>query len=332
MNIRLQLSVGSFIRYRLKKFGVDLNDQTINQRRAKFGSITSKLATIDLSMASDTLALELVWELLPVEWACLLDDLRSKYTLWPDKLWRKCEKFSSMGNGFTFELESLVFYALASAVTEGVSVYGDDIIVPTSVFHDVLDVLEGAGFKSNTAKSFASGWFRESCGADMFRGLDCTPVYLRSLPKTRGDVAVLHNNVRRWASVNPRLSVATMLRSWRCANPLPLGPQGYGDGHYHVNFEEALPSRCERGRDGWVFTTYSFVLGDPYYRRRKNETEVEVSISGRFSQRFGWSALCASIGPKRTYDSYATTARNNQYSYVKTKGLANFCWPNVSWV
>lgn len=182
-NIWLQLSVGSFLKHRLMKFGVNLEDQSINQRKALRGSLTRLLATIDLSMASDTLALELVYELLPIDWALYLDELRSKETLWPDGVWRTNEKFSSMGNGFTFELESLIFYALCCAVANNVSVFGDDIIVPTESFERVKHVLENSGFVLNSAKSFAEGNFRESCGMDAFCGVDCTPVYVRDFPK-----------------------------------------------------------------------------------------------------------------------------------------------------
>jgi len=128
MNIRLQLAVGSYIRNRLRKVGVNLDDQSINQRRARVGSKHGHLATIDLSSASDTIARELVWELLPYDWAALLDDLRSHYTKYPDGSVRRNEKFSSMGNGFTFELESLIFFAVSTAVASDVSVYGDDIV------------------------------------------------------------------------------------------------------------------------------------------------------------------------------------------------------------
>lgn len=68
MNIYVQLGIGRAIRRRLLGCGVDLNDQTRNQRAAREGSITGELATVDLSMASDTLAYEVVRWLLPNDW------------------------------------------------------------------------------------------------------------------------------------------------------------------------------------------------------------------------------------------------------------------------
>lgn len=192
MNIRLQLAVGGYIRRRLRACAqVDLDDQSVNRRRARSGSRTGRLATIDLTMASDTLASELVWELLPIDWACLLDDLRSKYTRLSDGSSIRCEKFSSMGNGFTFELESLIFWALAQSQCSGrVTVMGDDLVVPSRDFEKVAYALEVSGFVLNRTKSYGTGHFRESCGGHYFRGADVTPFYIHGLPKTTLDVVL----------------------------------------------------------------------------------------------------------------------------------------------
>jgi hypothetical protein len=127
LNIYVQLGIGALIRRQLKRFGVDLDDQTRNQKLAQ-QALSAGLATIDLSSASDTVSRELVWLLLPFEWASLLDLPRTEYAEVEGKEIR-LEKFSSMGNGYTFELESLIFFALALAVTgerAGVNAYGDD--------------------------------------------------------------------------------------------------------------------------------------------------------------------------------------------------------------
>ena len=73
---------------------------------------------------------------------------------------------SPMGNGFTFELETLLFYALTMAVCgKGnfvrVSVYGDDIICPTEHAQAVTSILVEAGFQLNLGKSFSSGPFQK---------------------------------------------------------------------------------------------------------------------------------------------------------------------------
>lgn len=176
LNIALQLSVGSFIRTRLRqRMGVDLDDQTINQRLANLGSLDSSVCTIDLSMASDTLSIETVKLLLPEEWFHYLDRIRSRFTRWPDG-WKRNNKFASMGNGFTFELETLVFWALAKSSLpdliegENFMVYGDDIIVPNASYEELSRVLDFFGFAVNPSKSYHTSFFRESCGAFCLSG------------------------------------------------------------------------------------------------------------------------------------------------------------------
>jgi hypothetical protein len=341
MNIRLQLAVGSYIRRRLLMRGINLNDQSVNQKRALRASLTGEFATIDLSMASDTLSVELVFQLLPIDWAVKLDRLRSRYTLWPDNSLRMNEKFSSMGNGFTFELESLIFYALASVETANVSVYGDDIILPTVAYEQVSDLLVSSGFKLNQRKSFATGPFRESCGMDAFGGVDCTPVYLRRLPKTKEDIVKLHNAIRAWCGRGkPFSSYQLMLRKWRNIHTSHLGPSGYGDGHYHVDFEDATPVAGDDGRriktpsgelefihtgwTGWWFKTYA--------RITRINTLYGDRVAGHFSGRFAFAALCVAIGPKASESIIDSSADRRLWKYKLTRTLAHFEWPGIVWV
>lgn len=207
LNMAHQLSVGKYIRGRLREVvGIDLNDQTNNQRYAKIGSIDGSFATIDLSSASDSISYRLVADLLPFDWYSLLDDLRSPYGRLPDGREIRWEKFSSMGNGYTFELETLLFYALCKgvAVAEGapkskILVYGDDIIVPTSIANNVIAVLEAVGFKTNDDKTFTTGRFRESCGKHYYEGTDVSPFYVRRPITTWTDYINVLNKLRAWA-------------------------------------------------------------------------------------------------------------------------------------
>lgn len=183
-NIWLQLGVGRLLRKVLRmRAGIDLDDQSKNRRYAQLGSLSGAYATIDLKSASDTVSKELVKQLLPYEWFELLDQLRSPKGRIGKGDWFEYEKFSSMGNGFTFELETLIFYALSSAVVDDlgckgrVLVYGDDIVVPTQAYAKVCEVLQYCGFTVNPEKSFAEGYFRESCGGHYWEGKDVTPLY-----------------------------------------------------------------------------------------------------------------------------------------------------------
>jgi hypothetical protein len=323
MNIGLQLSVGSHIRKRLKQAGVDLDRQDINQRRALLGSKTGHLSTIDLKSASDTVAKELVWELLPVDWVLLLDSIRSRKTLWPDGSWRTNQKFSSMGNGFTFELESLLFYALASATAPNVSVYGDDIVVPTTHFHEVCESLESSGFKVNWNKSFYDGPFRESCGTDGFAGTLVTPFYLRAQIKCLSDVWLLHNGIRhtfrhaldceRWIR---------LLAKWRDIFPGHLGPHGFGDGHYHVSLDESGATRDYHGLDGWWFHTYSKVFRVNVWGNDLKRVIPLVDFA---------AVLCAVTGPKRPRSIWDTGADRREFKYKKSFVLSGPSWPGDLW-
>lgn len=325
MNIMLQLSVGRMIRRRLASHGVNLDDQSINQRRASLGSKTGHLATIDLRSASDTVAREVVEMLLPIDWVCLLNDLRSVYTTWPDGLVRKNEKFSSMGNGFTFELESLLFYVICLAVTGDVSVYGDDIILPSEKFDQAVKLLEFFGFEVNTSKSFSKGNFRESCGMEVFCGIAVSPVYLRSFPKTVDDVLKFHNRVSEFVGLDPypkRNPWLRFLMKIRRRVPSFLGPKGFGDGHYHCDFDYALPSRARHGLDGWWFDSFLRVF-------RKG---VGYSVDGlQISSDAGYAAICASVSPRGARTVWDLTFDRRYFTIRRTRVLASFCWPGIAW-
>lgn len=189
-NLPVQLSVDSWLKKRLRKcLGIDLSSQRKNQEMARSGSITGKLATIDLSMASDTLAYNVVPYLFPEDWYMTLHRLRTP--CYKGKFGEGTyAKFSSMGNGFTFTVETLVFAAACVAVgSEDFTVYGDDIILESHLYGDVCALLRYLGFVPNLTKSFAEGPFRESCGKDYFEGVDTRPFYYRGQAATRADLA-----------------------------------------------------------------------------------------------------------------------------------------------
>lgn len=94
-----------------------------------------------------------------------------------------------MGNGFTFELETLIFYALVRTALElsnvaydDILVYGDDIIIPSQGYDAVCASLAFFGFTTNKLKSFNEGPFRESCGGDFFKGTNVRPYFLKEVP------------------------------------------------------------------------------------------------------------------------------------------------------
>ncbi|UUW21194.1 MAG: RNA replicase beta chain [Sanya fiers-like virus 5] len=204
INMFLQKGVGDHIRRRLRRFGINLNDQRINKELAFKGAVTNDLATLDLSSASDTITIECVRLLLPPIWFEYLNDIRSQVVV-VDGENHRTEMFSSMGNGFTFELESLIFFVLMRTVAyfEGISgvisVYGDDLIIPSGMYGMASWVLQHFGFAVNMDKSFHDGPFRESCGGHYYRAEDVTPFYLKRAPTRLTDVIRVANQLRRWA-------------------------------------------------------------------------------------------------------------------------------------
>jgi hypothetical protein len=206
LNTLLQKGVGTYLRDRLKLNGLDLRKQAeINGEYAKLGSIDGSYATIDLQAASDTISTELVYQLLPNDWFELLDDLRSHYTQLPTGKLIYNEKFSSMGNGFTFELETLIFWCIAQVEKElsktngEVMTFGDDIIVPTEMATSLIDRLTYFGFSINAEKTFITGPFRESCGKDYFQGRLVRPYFLKKDISNVKDLYSIANGVRNLA-------------------------------------------------------------------------------------------------------------------------------------
>jgi hypothetical protein len=191
-NIFFQKGLGCYIRRRLARFGIDLNDQTRNQRLAGVGSVSGSYATIDLKSASDTVSKEIIWDLFPIDWATMLDHVRSPTGILEKSIPFRYEKWSSMGNGYTFELESLLFFAICSAFTDDISVYGDDLIVPTEHYPSIVEALSFFGFSTNSEKSFCSGPFRESCGADYFNGVLVTPIYWKGPLNEKGTLRLVN--------------------------------------------------------------------------------------------------------------------------------------------
>ena len=207
INMYLQRGVGNYLRAVLKsKAGIDLNDQSVNRDMSRLASLpNSGYATLDLSSASDLISTQLVYDLLPLDWFRLLDSIRVSTTLIDDE---PCEMhmFSTMGNGFTFELESLIFHSLCRAVayltgTDGrIYCYGDDLIVQTSLVGLISKVFDWCGFILNRKKTHSSGAFRESCGGHYYNGYDVTPFFVREKVTTISQLIHFLNSLRRWAT------------------------------------------------------------------------------------------------------------------------------------
>jgi hypothetical protein len=259
INVFYQLGYGRIIRSRLRNRGLDLDlGQDIHRRLACEASTEGHLATLDLSNASDTISKNLVKLLLPTRWYEALDMLRSKKTLIEGKS-VFLEKFSSMGNGFTFELETLLFACIALVASGGtlgldVFAFGDDLIIPSHSSKDVISALKFFGMTINEEKSFVDGPFRESCGGDYFLGVDVRPHYLKEEPLEPQHFIALANGLARSCKGYAHRRYLTH-RTWlHVVNWLPVdlrrcrGPDHLGDLVLH---EEQVEGRWQtRWRHG----------------------------------------------------------------------------------
>lgn len=322
VNSYLQKGFGNEIRELMRwNCGINLRDQTANQKLARHGSLYNDLATIDLSGASDTISFELVRFLLPESWFSLLDSIRSKKGyLRKEERWIYYEKFSSMGNACTFELESLIFWAICKSCLEEVnqgqvlSVYGDDLIISSEASELVVNAIEYAGFKVNSSKSYFDGNFRESCGKDYFKGTDVRPIFLKEEISNAESLFKLANSVRRYShrrnfnyGCDIRFRTAWLCLYDRCPRALRYQiPEGFGDSGFVSNWDEARPSlrrptlKKWAGWEGYVYKGLIRLPLKKVMRDRHGGYTAVLSVIGSEEPLLGHHDLRKATYPKET--------------------------------
>jgi len=242
LNIFYQLGIGGILEKRLKRvFGIDLSTQPdVNRCLARLGSLIDStfgdgFATIDLTSASDSISLGLCGYAIPSDVMDFLLSVRC-----PKASCRFSEEsiqlnmVSTMGNGYTFPLQTAIFAAVAAAcvamdddilempkawsefnVGGLYSVFGDDIVIKSRASERALWLLQFLGFYPNNKKCFLSGPFKESCGFDFYRGFNVRPFFLKKAD-TLQDLFVCYNGLVEWAARNlvPIHGTLTYLSSW----------------------------------------------------------------------------------------------------------------------
>jgi hypothetical protein len=265
--------------------------QLLHKEKARVGSIYGDDATIDIKSASNSISLDFVlvlFEYLMVAYPhsavnlARLKDLllltRSPYSFLETKNWSdettsalpECftpygkDRYiienpwlSSMGCAWTFEMETILFLSIARAACKNskrvasVTVYGDDIIVPSNYFDRTVNYLSLFGFRTNDKKSFGSGPFRESCGGDYLLGSFVRPFYFKG-PLTTARLVAFHNFLLE-------SNIASSVRDtvWDiCYTELSftlVGPPGYGDGHLVSANESLYVQKAKPIVNGFVF-------------------------------------------------------------------------------
>lgn len=79
--------------------------------------------------------------------------------------WYRMNMLSPNGNGFTFEVMTLMLLSIGRELDSFCHVYGDDIIIDADVAPCFIETVEYMGYKINRSKTFLTGSFRESCGS-----------------------------------------------------------------------------------------------------------------------------------------------------------------------
>lgn len=189
-NMLVQRRVGNGLRNLLLSLGVDLNHLADSHRQM---IRNPKWATIDLKNASDGVLLALIRFLFPKHVFDLIDQCRVLFVEGPDGMFYIPNKVSSMGNGFTFELMTVVIRALGLQFSDKFSVFGDDVIIPNEVADSFIKDLTAVGFVVNAQKTFINSPFRESCGGNYHDDFGYIESYDFEYPMSIHDCAVLNN-------------------------------------------------------------------------------------------------------------------------------------------
>jgi hypothetical protein len=182
--------LGTYITELLEDYGVSIRrGQAIHRALLPKMSLRRNLVTADLSNASGSITSRHVRAVVPYRWYRELNRGRLRYEMTTTGSIIPTPTFAGMGIGFTFPLQTLMFYCVLCAIRQltgvrgRISVYGDDLIYPRSMHKYVLHIFKDLQWVINNEKTFVESDFRESCGADFYRGVDCRPASPASKPE-----------------------------------------------------------------------------------------------------------------------------------------------------
>jgi hypothetical protein len=301
INMWFQLGLGSAIERRLiSRYNVDLRTQPdVNRRLATLGSIQDHLVTIDLESASDSMSLRMLHDVLPKSFMAILMKLRSPSSRLPDGRVVNLNMVSTMGNGFTFPLQTMLFSAAVvatyrylhkqgshlRAVMHGevdgrnFAVFGDDIIVDKRIARHLVRLLSMLGFVVNSDKTYFEGPFRESCGVDSFLGVDVRPFYLKKALSLQ-DSFVAINGLNLWSAktgVPLRNTVQYLLSVFPRAKMCMVPPDEDDSAGLHVPRELLDPKKFRENSLGHIHYVKSMPC---FYGYRINKNGESLGRNG----------------------------------------------------
>lgn len=339
INMFLQKGLGGYFRRKLRNIrffpdnlatvgwnrGIDINTQEVNAEMAFEASYGDSLSTIDLSAASDSVSMELVYLLFPHEWAEYIAAIRSPLMKGLDGNWYHLHKVSTMGNGFTFELETLIFWAVTSSVCDmlrvsdrRVAVFGDDIICSSEAAPVVCATLQSFGFIPNMKKTHISGPFRESCGKHYINGYDVTPFNVINPLTNASEVCHLINRLRSWGvrtRIDTSKPVKRLLRLYE-GYTFPVVPHYMGTkaGLCVDSLTELLTqgkTRYEHQRNGLYLQSMSFQCLTPRVTPRD-----DISECGRYLE---WLYTSTCRNDNDAYRSWLSSIEHDEDPFCEDK-------------
>jgi len=223
---------------------------------------------------------------LPLAWLCMA---RSEVTTLPDGSEVPLHMVSSMGNAFTFPLQTILFSCIVVGCYRALgirpkfgrgdpnskgwyltpkdrnserfdtlgnfSVFGDDIIVCREAYDLVIRMLKYFGFQPNPEKSFADGPFRESCGQDYWSGYNVRGIYCQSLD-SKHDTYSLINRLNDWAANHGVVLNHTMSWLFRQVRFIPVPPWESDVSGIKVPLDFAGPLRRDRHTKSIIYLRY----------------------------------------------------------------------------
>lgn len=174
---------------------VNFTSQQVNRDLSLSASIDQQWVTLDMKEASDRVSVQLIQHLFAAN-PPLLNALlatRSPKAMLPSGRVVHLNKFATMGSCLCFPVQAIVFFVLAVVAIRRVYhlsredamrcvyVFGDDIIVDRRYYPALLQYLPTVGLRFNEGKCCTDGFFRESCGCDAYKGVDVTPLRLKTV-------------------------------------------------------------------------------------------------------------------------------------------------------
>jgi hypothetical protein len=323
LNMFYQLGFGSILLSRLRSFfGIAIEEQpTRNRELARIGSIDESFSTIDLESASDSVSLKLLQWCLPPEIYNLLLRLRCSSTKIGDEL-VELNMVSSMGNGFTFPLQTVIFSCVVSAVYKYLNiplnrpfdgsngnfgVFGDDIVVDSRCYRLTCRLLHLLGFVVNLDKSFSQGPFRESCGFDYFMGVNIRGVYIKNIDTPQSRAAVINQcNLFSTRTGIFLPGLCKLLLSNQEFNYVPCGENDDAGIRVPLSFLNELPKK-HKDYQSYLYRRWEpqillrTRIGDSWIRRSTRRHRAIYNPSGLMIAFLnGWIRSCSIVSRQDT--------------------------------